>query len=146
MAQPSFRQHNYMLEVPDAVMQFEEYLKSKGLRRQRREKRPSFGDTFIQYADNSVAVRIFSERGIWFVDISDVAGRPQEWYDAGIIRDLIVGHEKDGMPLADQIEVFTHNWDAILDRFAPPQREKTYSRLATLEQERAKRMFPGLIS
>jgi hypothetical protein len=142
-----FHQGNSRMAIdwPDEVVAFEDFLKNKGLTCQRREKLPSFGDKLVQFSGEKLAVRVFSERAVWFVDVADAA-HPQEWYDAGILRDLILGPSTGAMPLADQIKLVKENWSVIVDSFTAPQLEETRKRLAGFEQHRAKRLFPGLTS
>jgi hypothetical protein len=134
------------IDWPDELVPFEDFLKSKSLTCQRREKLPSFGDKLVQFSDEKLAVRVFSERAVWFVDVADADAHPQEWYDAGMLRDFILGPGTGAMPLADQIKLVKENWSVIVHNFAAPQLEVTRKRLAGLEQDRAKRLIPGLTS
>jgi len=134
------------IDWPLEVVAFEDFLKSKGLTCQRREKLSSFGDKLVQFSDEKLAVRVFSERAVWFVDVADAAAHPKEWYDAGILRDFMLGPATGAISLADQIKLVKENWPVIVHCFAAPQLEVTRKRLAGLQQDRAKRLFPGLTS
>jgi hypothetical protein len=122
---------------PKEVVDFEDFLTRDGLSCQHREESPSFGDKLLQYANARIGVRVGSDRGVWFVDIADMSGRPEEWYDAAI------RPGEDVLPLPEKIELIEAHWPAIIERFSLPQQEDTHARLALLRQECAKRRYPG---
>jgi len=125
---------------------FEDFLKEKGLSCQRRGTVPRYGEKLAQYGNDKIAVRVWSERGIWFADIADIVGRPNEWYDSAIIRDLVKGRGEDVLPITEQMRIIEENWPAIADAFAPEHREQTNHQLNAMRKERAKRRFPKLLS
>ena len=81
---------------------------------------------------------------MWIVYVSDVAGRPDEWYDVALIRDLLVGPGEDVLSLADQVRIVEDNWAAIKLSFGTSRRQETHARLAHLYDERLDRRLPGL--
>ena len=111
---------------------------------QRREEQPVFNNKVLQYGNADIGVRVVSDKGIWYIEVADVAGHPNEWYDAAILRDLLLGSGEDVLPLADQVEFVETQWPAIINRFTPAQREDTHAQLSSLRKDRAKRRFPGL--
>lgn len=133
-------------EWPDKFGRFEEFLSAQGLSCQRRETTPRYGEKLAQYGNGRIAVRILSERGVWWAEVADIAGRPDEWYDAAIVRDLIKGRGEDVLPITEQMRIIEDNWSAIADAFAPANREETHKRLDILRNERAKRRFPKAFS
>jgi len=133
-----------MATWPNAVAQFEKFLVGHGLRRTRRKETGVFENKSVEYSDGRLGVRVVCEKSVWFVEISDVAGHPEEWYDAAIIRDLLGGRGEDALPLASQIAVMESNWEAIRSLFDLARRGGTHSRLDGLRKQRVRRMFPGL--
>jgi hypothetical protein len=129
---------------PREVVSFEAFLGRAGLVRQRIDQRPEFGNKLLQCGNAHVAVRIISDRGIWYVEVTDVAGRLDEWYDAGIVRDLLLGSSEDVLTLRAQIEFVEAHWSEIVNRFAQVQRDETHARLKSLRAARTKRQFPDL--
>lgn len=129
---------------PTTVAAFEVFLEKAGLMRQRCEEQPAFNNKVLQYGNATIGVRVVSDRGIWYAELADVASHPSEWYDAAILRDLLLGCGEDVLPLDDQIAFFETRLPAILDRFSPAQSADTHKRLAELRRDRAERRFPGL--
>jgi hypothetical protein len=129
---------------PKTVVDFEDFLRGIGMACQLRAEQSVFGNKMLQYADAIVGVRIVSDRGVWFVEIADIASRPDEWYDAAILRDLLLGPGEDVLSLPTQIEFVEVKWQDIVSQFGAGLREETHARLAVLRKERAKRRFPGL--
>ena len=129
--------------MPKEIADFEAFLGKNGLILRRREEQPVFSDKMILYGNLDISVRIVSDRGIWYVEVADGA-RPDEWYDAAIIRDLFGCHGEDVLSLADQVRIIQMNWQSIVDGFGFVNRENTHVRLDALRKARAKRRFPGL--
>lgn len=98
----------------------------------------------LQYGNADIVARVISDRGNWYIEIADVADRADGWYDAAILRDLLLGPGEDVLPLSDQIEFIETHWPAIISRFNPRQQEATHAQLASLRKDRAKRRFPDL--
>ena len=128
---------------PTAVTDFEAFLKKEGLVCREREIAKSFDNKFVQYENANIGVRVVCDRSFWSVEIADIAGRPDEWYDTAIVRDLILGLGEDVLKLPEQIKIIEANWSTILDRFSAAKRADTYARLKHLENERMKRRLPG---
>jgi len=127
---------------PKVIDDFELFLAKAGLICQQREELPSFGDKVLQYANGSIAVRVCSDRYAWFVEIADIVGRPGQWYDTALLRDMLAGQGEDVLSLPVQIEFVETNWPAIVGSFNAMQREATHTRLVSLRNERVKRLFP----
>jgi hypothetical protein len=128
---------------PSEVEAFESFLRMKGAICRRRAESASFGDKVAEYDAGPISVRISSDRGIWYVEIAD-ARDEQEWSDAALIRDLLVGPRSDVLDIREQIEFVEKKWDAIVQAFDDAHRAETRARLATLRKERARRRFPGI--
>lgn len=131
------------LDWPDVLPGFEQFLKKKNLVCLGRGTSPKYGEKFALYRDGNISVRVLSERGQWFAELSDSAGSPDEWYDPAILRDLIIGPGNDVLTFSEQLRTIENNWSAILESFSPDRREETHNKLAILRHERAKRRFPG---
>jgi hypothetical protein len=131
---------------PRAVIDFEVFLGKAGLVCRHREERAAFNDKSVRCANADLGVRVLSERDVWFVEVADVATRPDEWYDAAILQDLLLGHGKGVLSLPEQIKFVETNWQAIVGSFGAATAADTHSRLALLRKERAKRLFPDLYS
>jgi hypothetical protein len=131
---------------PKAITDFEKFLQNTGLQCERREEDASFNDKLLQYSGSLVAVRVVSDRGIWFVEVAEAQAGPGQWYDVAILRDLLVGPGEDVLPLHEQVDFVENNWPIICSRFSPSEREYTSARLALLRQERARRRLPRFFS
>jgi hypothetical protein len=129
---------------PKEIIALDTFLRGAGLTCKHWETFPeSFGNIVVQYANASIAVQIVRDRGRWSVAIADVAGRPEEWYDPSILRDLLCGQGNDEVSLPEQIEILQANWPSIVECFGPVRRAESHTRLAMLEEQRARRRFPG---
>jgi hypothetical protein len=128
---------------PKTVTDFEEFLKSSGLRCDRREEGASFNNKLLQYSGPVVSVRAVSDRGVWFIEVAGSHPQACEWYDAAILRDLLLGPGEDVLPLQEQVDFIEKHWPDVCSRFNPEETKYTSARLALLRQERAKRRFPG---
>lgn len=131
--------------IPQTVANLELFLKERGLICQSR-KGPDpvfFGNTCLHYRDNFICIRLASDRGFWTVNVADAA-RSDVWYDIGILRDFLIGHGEDILPLPDQVAFIRTNWQAVLGCFNQDQREKTHAQLSEMMVDRAKRRFPAL--
>jgi hypothetical protein len=129
---------------PKDVVDFQYFLSSAGFVCELQEEWATFGNKTLKYSDAGVGVRIVSDRGLWFVEVADVVDQPNEWYDAGVLRDLLVGPGEDILPLFEQIQVIKENLPTIMNRFGPIESEDTRIRLNLLRKERAKRRFPDV--
>jgi hypothetical protein len=129
---------------PNTVVDFERFLSGAGFVCQHRKELSTFSNKIIEYANSSVGVRVVSDRGIWFVEVADILNQPKEWYDAAILRDLVLGPGEDVLPLPEQIQIIKENLPTIVRLFDPSEREVTLTRLNLLRKERAKRRFPGI--
>ena len=132
------------LDWPEALPEFEEFLKASGLDCQKRGAVPRYGEKLALYGNGRIAVRVWSERGRWFLDVGDTWGRPDEWYDAALIRDLVSDGGDDILPIAEQIKVIQNNWPSIIEAFGPDRSGQSHERLASLRLQRVPRLFPGL--
>lgn len=129
---------------PKVVADFETFLQKVGMACRRHEDQAVFGNKILQCENANIEVRVVSDRDVWFVEVADIVTRPNEWYDAAILRDLLLGRGEDVLSLTDQVEIVETNWPAIVGHFSSAQREDTHARLALLRRERAERRFPGL--
>jgi hypothetical protein len=129
---------------PEAVADFKVFCSQAGLVCQRREEHASFGNKMVQYGSASVGLRVVSDRGIWFVEVADFTHHPNEWYDAAILRDLLIGPGADVLTLPDQIEFVEMSWPQILSGFGSERNIDTHERLARLRGERLRRRLPQL--
>jgi hypothetical protein len=128
---------------PNAVTDFEVFLKKEGLVCCEREVAQVFDNKFVQYENADIAVRVVCDRSFWVIQVADVPIRVNGWYDTAILRDLLIGSGEDVLLLPEQIKIIETNWSAILDRFSAAKREDTRARLERLENERMKRRLPG---
>jgi hypothetical protein len=129
---------------PESVLDFEAFLEKACLVCQRCVYPRFFDNKTLDCRSASIAVRAESDRGRWSVEVADVAGRPERWYDAAILRDLLLAPGKDVLSLTEQIDIVEKNWPAIVACFGPTQRDDTHAQLAALKKERLKRILPGL--
>jgi hypothetical protein len=125
---------------PEAVAAFEDFLKGAGLTCLRRETGPESGGRLLQYGCAIVGVRLVFDGCAWLAEVAGVGSRPDDWYDAAALRDLLAGGQSaDTLPLAEQIEFLRVNWRAIVRAFDPIRRADTHMRLAFLRWQRVKR-------
>jgi len=132
------------LDWPEALPEFEGFLKASGLDCQKRGTVPQYGEKLALYGNGRIAVRVWSERGRWFLDVGDTWGRPDEWYDAALIRDLVGEGGSDVLPITEQINVIRKNWPSIIEAFSVDESGQSHERLASLRNERVRRLFPGM--
>lgn len=130
--------------LPTEIIELEAFLKNAGLKLQFEEKSAAFGNRLIQFANEQIAVRITSDRGVWFVELSDPLDETGDWYDAALMRDLLSGHGEDVLTLPDQVRFVRDSWKSIVGRFDANNRVLTHARLIELRRERAKRRIPEL--
>ncbi len=122
----------------------DEFARRIGLKPSRNEMSASFGDRLLEYASPTLAVRVVRDKGQWSIDVSDREGRPDESYDAALLRDLIEGRGEDVLAFPEQVAVVERGWKEIALRFGAARRDETHARLGVLRKERMQRMFPGL--
>jgi hypothetical protein len=123
---------------PQDVLDFEAFLLSEGLACRKREESENFGNKFVEYSNAEFGARVVCDRGQWYADVCDSKALPKQWYDAAIIRDLLLGPGEDVLPFSEQLQIIERNWDAIRNCF---DLEGTHAKLASLKQERVKRRF-----
>ena len=104
----------------------------------------AFGDRLMEYASPTLALRLVRDKGQWSVDVSDREGRPDEWYDAALLRNLLEGEGGDVLTFAEQVTVVESRWKEIAGAFGPERRGETHARLAALRKERLQRLVPDL--
>jgi hypothetical protein len=120
-----------MDDWPQGISQLEEFLGAQGLSFQRSGIVAHTGDQLWQYGTDRIAVRVIADRGmIWSAQVADIAGWPQEWYSAVELKELLEGrHERvfydASLSVTEEMKIIEENWAAIVDAFAPHQREKT---------------------
>jgi hypothetical protein len=123
---------------PAPVAGFENFLNDAGLTCLRRETES--GGKLLQYGSAIIGLRLAFDGCAWLVEVAGIGSRPDEWYDAAVLRDLLAGGQSaDALPLAQQIEFVRANWRAIVRAFDPIRRADTHMRLAFLRWDRVKR-------
>ncbi len=80
---------------PPETGRIDEFTSWAGLKPTRHLVSGSFGDRLQEYASPTLALRVVRDRGQWSVDVCDRDGRPDEWYDAALLRDLLDGGGSD---------------------------------------------------
>jgi hypothetical protein len=105
----------------------------------------SFGNILLQYGDSRIAVRIARDRSQWSVDVARSGPQSPNWYDIGLLMNLLLGRAKDIVPPDEEIAFLKANWAAIVDLFSPEQLEATDASLYALGKARVKRLIPGLL-
>jgi hypothetical protein len=132
---------------PRPVAQLENFLKSVGLHLEHQQESASFEDKLLLYTGESLAVRVVSDKGVWFIEVTNVKATDIQWFDAAIIRELLFGPgEEDVLSLEQQINFIEVNWPAIIRCFGPSEWQHTVARLCFLRIERTVRRLPGLFS
>ena len=99
---------------PDGLGAFEIFLKSRGLICQYRQIVMPCREKLMQYEDESIGIRMLSEKGKWFTEVADLGGKPGEWYDAKIIGNLIGDPNSEGpvdkaLPIDAQLTIIEDN-------------------------------------
>jgi hypothetical protein len=131
---------------PPAITEFERFLFSVGLQLERRDVEAAFGNKLLLYVGERLTVRVVSDRGIWFIEVTNAKGGAGNWYDAAIIRDLFGSEGEAILSLEQQISFIEDNWLGINNCFGPSAWQQTSARLSFLREERTKRRIPGLFS
>jgi hypothetical protein len=124
---------------PLELQDFEAFLARTEVNLRVRQTGNGFGDGFIEYTASDLRVRIVSDRGQWFVDVSAAAPAEEAWYDPAIIRDYLMGHGDDVLTLQEQTDFIKHNWQEIRDKFSPSLQQRTLLALNVLRKDRASR-------
>jgi len=131
---------------PEVVRDFEGFLTKEGLMfQQRLEDQAAYGNKLLQYGNADILVRIVSDRDIWYIEVAEANTQPNEWYDAAIVRDLLIGSGEDVLSFTEQMDFIRTNWEAIVQCFGLTRREESHNQLATLRTERVRRRIPGLL-
>ena len=131
---------------PLVVTGLEEFMKRIGLKCERREEEASFSNKLLRYTGEFMAVRVVSDRGIWFIEVANVNAGAGQWYDVAIIRDLLFGSGEDVLSLEKQVDFIECNWLAVSRCFSPPEWQHTSAQLTLLRNERTRRRLPGFFS
>ena len=133
------------LDWPEGIDEFEVFLRSRGLSFQFRGRVPDSHDIIWQYGTDKIGVRVIADRGlVWSAQIADIAGWPQQWYVAAELQELVrsAGNSPpNDNSVAAQMRIIEENWSAIVDAFAPQNREKTHTLLKGIRSERSKKWF-----
>ena len=101
----------------------------------------SFGNRSIIFRLNSFKIRISSDRGIWFIDLSEKR-KTNEWYDSQLIRELVDGStQQDRASIEEKVDFWRKRWKEVELLFRNDA-EATHRALDCLKTARAKRIFP----
>jgi len=134
------------LEGSDIIKDFETFLHERGLVLQERLfDQETFGNSLLQCGNGVLAVRVVSDRGVCSITVAESEAQPRKWYDAALLRDLLVGQGDDVLPLVEQIEFLRKNWDGVVQCLASERREESRKKLVQLGLERVRRRIPGLL-
>jgi hypothetical protein len=129
--------------LPDDRDKIKQLFFAKGFKLENEEYLVSFGDSLLQFANGNLQVRVLSDRGIEYLEVSTL-DKPGSWYDLGLLKalmldsDLLLAHpsiEADLIFLFDRLE-------EILRMFEPISLEHTKTMLDELKALRAHQMFP----
>jgi hypothetical protein len=126
---------------PAALETLESFATKHGLRLDR-QVQSGLGEKLVVYRDDTLAVRLISDRGSCVFDIAEVRTRPDDWYDAAIIRDFVEGRGDDVLSPQVQLQIIDRCWDAIHESFNEINRESSHTQISLLRKQRAKRLFP----
>ena len=129
---------------PKEAAEFKSFLTNVGLDLQFEQESAAFGDRLIQYANERISVRMISDRGVWFIEVSDPSYETGDWYDVALFRDLLCGPGGEVLTLSEQAHFVRENWQSVLSSFESDNRNLTHARLGALRRERAERRIPGL--
>lgn len=127
------------MTIPEPVRQVVAYLEHLGLSEVRTDESNSFGSRATTYRGR-IGVRILSDRGQWFIEVSDPQ-QPDDWYDMALLRELLLDHGPDVLDLSEQAAVLISRWDAIQHLFQSGSAAESHRVLQRAREERAKRRF-----
>src|SRR5882724_1761111 len=97
---------------PEVVRDFEGFLTKEGLMfQQRLEDQAAYGNKLLQYGNADILVRIVSDLDIWYIEVAEANTQPNEWYDAAIVRDLLIGSGEDVLSFTEQMDFIRTNWE-----------------------------------
>src|SRR6266404_195984 len=107
---------------PESLASFESFLKEQGLSCEFRGTVPRYGERLVLYNNNTIAIRVLSEKSVWFAEVSDLA-RPSEWYEADIIRQFVGSRDiwpmDQPIPITEQLKIIRDHWSTIIKAFDP---------------------------
>src|SRR6266436_4042968 len=112
---------------PAAVSSFQDFLASAGLSLMHREEQPTLSNKLGQYGGACIGVRVVADMGVWYVEVADIGGRPNEWYDGALLRDLLIGRGPDVLPIEEQVQLIEQCWPRIATLFDETQRATTHA-------------------
>ena len=88
---------------PKEIVEMSKFLEKVGFAVTEHVVTESFGSKHIIFQNDEIAVRILSDRGIWYIDVAREPG--VAWYDIAIVKEEVLGHlGEDVLSLEEQWE------------------------------------------
>lgn len=130
------------MSIPIEIMRIEGFLEQMGLKEVQNIS-GEMGNQIIQYEGVNISVRLFCDRGTWFIEIGNSTLHPDAWAGMSLIRNVLLGSENDSaMPLSSEFEFLQVNWREISDRFSPAKAAETHAQLRAANRAILIRRFP----
>jgi hypothetical protein len=136
---------------PEWVTDFEAFLKQAGLVCQDRGESPATRFKVVRWGNANLMVRVGffwqDYRDVelsWRVEIADPATPPVQWYDAAILRQLLIHEPEDRLSALESVDFVETNWPAIVRCFSPEERDNTHEQLSRLREDYARRFWQSL--
>jgi hypothetical protein len=124
---------------PPVIVDFENFLKSKGCECDMREAPDgALGERIMLYHNDVLNVKVASEGG-WQLTFAERGTRPDTWYHLSAIRRLLLGDIETKFPFTEWFLFASTNWNLITALFTPDRREESHRQLQPLEAEARRR-------
>jgi hypothetical protein len=129
-----------MSDMPAALADLVTWLAAHGFREAGSESSGGFGDRYLVLSGDELAVRILSDRGQWFVDISR-PGRT-DWYGVELWRVCLHGDGGPVEPMSpdEQAEFVRAEFDSLAEAVRTRYRE-IRSCMRTVQKARSREVF-----
>jgi hypothetical protein len=105
----------------------------------------NFGNMLIAYANSTINVHLIYDHSVWSILVAPISGhQSKDWYDTGLIRDMLLETQTVAQSLAEKIEFFESNLPQVIHCFSAGELKRTLARLDQLGEQRARRLLPDL--
>lgn len=105
-----------------------------------------FGNEYIIFTNNKILIRIVLDRGLLGIDIASF-NEKQNYFDIMLFFNILTKNEN---LILNIMEIDINNFleqhlDSIIDMMSDKQLKSTKQLLETLEEKRAKQLFPSFV-
>jgi hypothetical protein len=120
---------------PQAILDFEEFAKSKGFICQcRLASAGTLGKQKLEYSNGNISIRIEAVPA-WRVRIADLNAHPNHWYDVRVIQAMFPSDQQLKHPFLEWFKFLMESWRRITDAFCPALQEQTHKQLGAIQKD-----------